>query len=220
MTSEILAGLTVLIIGDSHLASPNYLITSLHDDLTQKGANVHSLGICGSKPSDWLIASPAGKCGGAERLGKNPITIMDRSSASTSPIKTLIAKDKPNVILVVMGDTLANYKQNFTNAWAWQEVTSLTQEISKTGTKCVWVGPAWGTEGGKFGKTFNRVKQVSSFLATNVAPCTYIDSLTMSKPGAWVTGDGEHFTPDGYKQWSQEITKAFIKLPIMTNWKP
>jgi len=218
MSTTLLAGLTVLIIGDSHLAFPNYLIKSLHDDLIEQGAAVHSIGVCGSNPGDWIAASPAGKCGGADRLGTTPPTLMGKN-ASTTAIKALIAKDKPNLVLVVMGDTLANYKQSFSKAWAWQQVTGLTKEISSSGTACAWVGPAWGVEGGAFRKTYARAQLVSTFLSTNVAPCTYIDSLTMSKPGAWATHDGEHFTDKGYEQWGKGITRSVIELPIVKNLK-
>lgn len=218
MSSALLAGLTVLIIGDSHLASPNYLIDTLHDSLMQQGANVQTIGVCGSNPGDWLAPSPAGKCGGASRSGKMPLVLMGQN-ASTTGIKTLIEKDKPNLVLVVMGDTLANYKQNFSKAWAWQEVSKLTKEISSTKTSCAWVGPAWGTEGGKFGKTFARAQMVSTFLSTNVGPCTFIDSLAMSKPGAWATKDGQHFTDSGYRAWGSAITNSVLDLPSMKNRK-
>ena len=200
MTTALLAGLSVLIIGDSHLATPNYLIKTLHDDLIEQGAAVHSIGVCGSNPGDWITASPAGKCGGADRIGKNPATVMGQS-AGTTPIKQLIANEKPNLVLVVMGDNIANYKQSFSRAWAWQQVTILTKEISSTGAACAWVGPAWGTEGGKFGKNYARATQISTFLSTNVAPCAFINSLDMSKPGAWATIDGQHFTNMGYQSW-------------------
>jgi hypothetical protein len=219
MTTAILAGLTVLIIGDSHLASTDYLIKTLHDSLIDQGAAVHSIGVCGANPGDWIASSTAGKCGGAERTGKGPIKLMGQS-ASTTPIKTLIANDKPNLVLVVMGDTMANYKQNFSKAWAWQQVTALTQEISSTKTACAWVGPAWGTENGKYGKTYARTQQMSTFLAENVAPCIFIDSLKMSKPGAWATKDGQHFTGMGYEEWGKAIAKSVTELPISKNLKP
>jgi hypothetical protein len=218
MSSTLLVGITVLIIGDSHLASANYLIDTLHDNLINQGASVHTIGICGSNPGDWLAPSPAGKCGGASRTGKTPLVLMGQN-ASTTGIKTLIEKDKPNLVLVVMGDTLANYKNNFSKAWAWQEVTNFTKEISSTKTACAWVGPAWGTEGGKFGKNYARVQMVSNFLSTNVGPCTYIDSLAMSKPGAWATKDGQHFTDSGYQSWGSAITKSVLELPSVKSRK-
>jgi hypothetical protein len=214
MTTALLTGLTILIIGDSHLATPTFLTKTLHDDLIEQGAAVHSIGVCGANPGDWISASPAGKCGGSDRVGKGPATIMGQS-ASTTAIKQLIATDKPNLVLVVIGDNIANYKQSFSRAWAWQQVTSLTKEIASTGTACAWVGPAWGTEGGKYGKTYARATQVSTFLSENVAPCAYINSLDMSKPGAWATLDGQHFTNLGYKSWADGITKSVTELPFV-----
>jgi lysophospholipase L1-like esterase len=62
-------------------------------------------------------------------------------------------------------------------------------------------------------KNDTRTKLMSAFLASNVAPCTYIDSLTLSKPGEWVTTDGQHFTVAGYKSWANAIGSALAKLP-------
>ena len=54
MINSALAGLVVLIIGDSHLASKDFLLSSLQDDLNNQGAIVHSYGVCGSQPNDWM----------------------------------------------------------------------------------------------------------------------------------------------------------------------
>ena len=210
MVNTLLAGLTVLIIGDSHLTTPGYLITSLHDDLARQGAIVHSVGVCGANAGDWLKATP-GTCGGAERKGDGPVDIKG-PSAATTPIKTLIAQDKPDLVVVVMGDTMAGYtKPDFPKTWVWQQVTGLTKEIASTNTQCLWVGPAWGSEGGKFGKTFARVQQMSTFLSSNVAPCAYVDSLKFAKPGQWATVDGQHFTATGYKSWGDAIAQAIVE---------
>ena len=54
--------------------------------------------------------------------------------ASTTP-KELIAKDKPDLVLIVIGDTMAGYdKPSFPKAWIWQQTTSLTKVIGATGT--------------------------------------------------------------------------------------
>lgn len=219
MVNALLAGLTVLIIGDSHMTSPGYLITSLHDDLAAKGAIVHSVGVCGANAGDWLKATK-GTCGGAERTGKGEIDIKG-PSAATTPIKSLIEKDKPDLVVIVMGDTMAGYgKQDFPKTWVWQQVTGLTKEIASTKTTCVWVGPAWGSEGGKFNKTFPRVQQASTFLKSNVAPCSYVDSLEFSKPGQWATVDGQHLTVPGYKLWGDAISNAITALPAVKALKP
>ena len=208
----LLAGLSILIIGDSHLATPNYLISTLHDDLSKRGAVVHTLGICGTNAGDWLKVTP-GTCGGAERVGNGKVTLLG-SNAATRPISQLIQQEKPGLVVVVMGDTMAAYdKPNFPKSWAWQQVTGLTGAIAATGTKCVWVGPAWGSEGGKYGKTYARAELMSTFLAANAAPCSYVDSLKLSTKGQWATIDGQHLTATGYQQWGAAIGKAIADAP-------
>ncbi|MCU1720421.1 MULTISPECIES: SGNH/GDSL hydrolase family protein [Pseudomonas] len=218
MAASLLAGLTILMIGDSHLATPDYLIKSLHDNLVQQGAQVHSLGVCGSKAGDWTKVTP-GECGGAERRNKDKAVVLG-NKATTQPISQLIAADKPDLIVVVMGDTMADYtKPAFPKTWIWQQTTSLTKEIKNAGTKCVWVGPNWGSEGGKYGKTYARVELTSKFLASNVAPCDYIDSLKFSKQGQWATIDGQHLTSMGYISWSKAITDALLASPVVKDVK-
>lgn len=218
MAVSILAGMTILMIGDSHLATPDYLISTLHDSLVTQGAKVHTLGICGANAGDWLKATP-GTCGGAERRDSEKAVVLG-GKAATVPISQLLATDKPDLVLIVMGDTMASYtKPAFPKAWLWQQTTALTKEISANGTRCVWVGPNWGTEGGKYGKTFARVEMTSKFLAANVAPCSYIDSLQFSKPGQWATVDGQHLTAPGYKTWSQDISKALLEAPAVKDAK-
>ena len=189
----------------------SYLTEPLNAALTRKGALVHSIGVCGATAGDWLITKKA-DCG-AELKGTGKLLIKGRE-ATTTPIKQLIAADKPDVVVLVIGDTMASYdKPAFPKAWAWQNVTNLTKAIAATGTQCVWVGPAWGKAGGKYKKNDPRTQFMSQFLAANVAPCTYVDSLKMSKPGQWVTTDGQHFTVAGYKAWGNAIAEAMSKLP-------
>lgn len=213
MLVSVLAGLSILMIGDSHLSEPGYLIDTLQDQMIAAGAQVHTYSVCGSIPGDWVKSVP-GTCGGAERNGKAPLVIDH--NARTQPVDQLIAANKANLVIIVEGDTIGGYdKDDFPKAWAWQQVTALTQDLAASKTACVWVGPVWGTEGGKYQKSFARVKQLSSFLATNVAPCQYIDSTTFSKPGEWATVDGQHLTTTGYKYWGTDIMKALVKLPVV-----
>ncbi len=218
--NALLAGLTVLMIGDSHLTTPSYLMSSLHENLVKQGAAVHSLGICGANAADWIVATK-GTCGGAERKDNGKVNVLG-PGASTVPIKTLIGQDKPNLVVVIMGDTMAGYKNpDLPKSWIWQEVTGLTKEIGSTKTACVWVGPAFAPEGGAYGKSFSRVQQMSSMLAANVAPCAFIDSLKFTTPTtAWPTADGQHFLPEGYNPWGNAIFKALVELPAVKGLKP
>jgi len=204
-----LLGLSILVIGDSHMATPNYLIGSLHDGLIEQGASVHSIGVCGTHASDWTKAVK-GTCGGAERTG-NESAVSTGDAATTQAVDALIKKDKADLIVVIQGDTIASYgNPEFPKTWAWAQVTDLTKAIASTNAACVWVGPAWGTEGGKYGKNFKRVEEVSKFLAENVAPCTYVDSTKFSQQGEWKTIDGQHLTGGNYKKWGAAITEAIV----------
>ncbi len=67
MIKAALAGLVVLIIGDSHNASKDFLLASLHEDLVADGAAVDSYGACaGRNPmTGWRRPScPAGAANG------------------------------------------------------------------------------------------------------------------------------------------------------------
>lgn len=206
MSASALAGLALLVIGESHMSLSGQLIDTLHDDLTRRGAVVTSIGACGASAEEWLKTVSKG-CG-AERIGKGKAVIKGRDT-KTTPIDQLITKTKPDVVVVVIGDTMASYdKPVFPRTWAWQGITGLTKAIAATGKACIWVGPPYGTPGGQYHKTDARVQQMSKFLATNVAPCEYIDSTTFSKPGEWATIDGQHFNRAGYKAWGDAIGRA------------
>lgn len=215
----LLAGLTVLVIGDSHLATPGYLITTLHDALERRGAVVHSYGACGVAAGDWLVAKPS-PCGGAVREDKGPVRKLTGPAARTIPYPQLYDKHRPQLVVVVMGDTMAAYDQpSLSRTWIWHQVSPLTKAIKASAARCVWVGPPWGSEGGKFGKTFGRAAEMSGYLAEIVAPCIYVDSLKMSRKGEWGTIDGQHFTPKGYRAWGDAIAAAVASPEILGTLK-
>ncbi len=217
--SALLAGLTVLIIGDSHMSTPDYLITTLHDDLMKKGATVYSFGACGVAAGDWMVKSQS-PCGGAERIKDGPVVQKTGQDAMTRPFKELVKTYKPNLVVVINGDTMASYSSpELPKTWIGQQVTRLTKGVKDTGVACAWVGPAWGTEGGKFNKTFARAKEMSGYLSDIVAPCVYIDSLTLSKQGEWNSSDGQHFDVAGYKAWGTGIGNAITSSAVMQQLK-
>lgn len=210
-------GLSMVLIGGSHLASPGYLINSLHDELIQQGAKVYTLGVCGSQPSDWTKTTPS-TCGAAERKGAERPKFYLGKSGNTRPITQIMAENQPDWVVVVMGDNFAGYKTGLEKQWAFQEVSQLIGAITKNPrTHCAWVGPTWGRDGGPFGKTDAGVSTVSQFLSVNTKPCVYINSLDFSKPGQWpVEADGQHLKPDGYRLWGRAISRSLqqvVKAP-------
>ena len=213
-SSQPLAGVTAVILGESHMSIEGQLITTLPDYLIQLGAKVYAYGACGATPSAWVKKKSA-YCS-AFRINSGPIRNRPGDIATTESVGKLITKDKANLVIVVEGDTMGSYDQKaLLKSWIWDEVSALTKEIKSYGTRCVWVGPVWGHEGGKYIKNNVRVKELSDYLSTIVEPCTYIDSLTFSKIGEWKTIDGEHLNSEGYEGWARGITKTLTSPEVL-----
>ncbi|MDX8378720.1 MAG: SGNH/GDSL hydrolase family protein [Gallionella sp.] len=210
-----LTGQKILILGESHMSIANYLIGDLPNDLVDQGAKVYSYGACGASAGDWLKTKSM-PCS-ASRINIGTIRVRPADIATTKPVEKLMAKHHPNLILIIMGDTMASYDNKIIpKPWVWHSVSALTKVIKAHGTRCLWVGPAWGQKGGKYKKNNKRVKEFSDYLSTLVAPCTYIDSLTFSKIGEWKTFDGEHFDKWGYEKWARSITNAILSPNIIS----
>jgi len=208
-----LAGMVVLVIGDSHLASKDFLLTSLQEGLVSQGAIVSSYAVCGSQPHDW-VAQTTLPCGRAERHNLAEPEIDKSPKVKVWSLAELIRKVHPDLLIVELGDNMGGYGvlPALPRDWITTEVQEMLQPIRAHHLPCMWVGPAWGTEGGKSNKTFARVKELNDYLSGQVAPCRYIDSLSFSKPGEWPTFDGEHLTPDSYRIWGADITNAAIQM--------
>jgi hypothetical protein len=208
-----LAGLVVLIIGDSHNASKDFLLSSLHDGLVAQGASVHSYGVCGSQPFDWIKETEL-PCGRAERHNADEPIVEPMQKVKTWSLESLIQKHHPGLLVVELGDNMGGYgiTPNLPKEWIGFEVQEMLKPITAHKLPCVWVGPPWGSEGGASNKTFARVKDLSAYLSQIVHPCRYVDSLRFSQPGQWPTFDGEHLTPDSYRLWGADITEATVKL--------
>jgi hypothetical protein len=220
--SLLLAGMTVLVLGDSHLATKGYLIDTLHGELMAQGAHVYSYGACGTQAGDWMKpVRPT--CGSAFKLDDKPTRERRGEAASMTALPELVKLHHPNLIVVVNGDTMAGYNDKgdaLPKPWIRGQVRALTEGIKASGASCVWVGPGWGNKG-KFYKTVERTQEMSDFLADNVAPCIYINSLKMSKPGEWgiIPGDGQHFTDAGYQSWGSAIAREIVSSDIMQKIK-
>ena len=213
MIQSALAGLVVLIVGDSHIASKDFLLGSLQDALVNQGAVVHSYGVCGSQPRDWMVQTEL-PCGRAERHNSDE-PIVDRSpKVKTWALEKLIEEHHPNLLIVELGDNMAGYGvlPALPKEAIDAEVQQMLRPIVAHKLPCVWVGPPWGAEGGPSNKTFARVQDLSSYLSQIVYPCRYVDSLRFSQPGQWATYDGEHLTPDSYRTWGADIADATARL--------
>jgi hypothetical protein len=218
---SLLLGLSLLILGDSHFGKPDYLITSLQNELIGRGAKVATYSACGSPPSIWLTVRVA-SCGTAQRIQSGPIAQQAGANAKTTPVDQLVATNKPNMIMVAMADTIGGYtRAEMPRDEIQEQVTALTDKIRAMNIPCLWVGPSWGTEGGPFMKTFARVEELSKYMSTIVSPCVYVDSTKLAKPGQWPTFDGQHFSVEGYKAYGAALAQQMSQMPeVLAAAKP
>lgn len=213
MVNAALAGLVVLVIGDSHLANKDFLLSSLQDDLLNQGAIVHSYGVCGSQPNDWVKQSEL-PCGRGERHNADQPIIDNSPKVKTWSLEKLIDEHHPDLLIVELGDNMGGYgvQPALPTDWISLETQEMVKPVEAHHLPCIWVGPPWGSEGGTSKKTFARVQELSSYLSQNVYPCRYVDSLRFSQPGQWATFDGEHLMPDSYRIWGADIADATVRL--------
>jgi hypothetical protein len=208
----LLAGLSILVLGDSHMAGHDYLLTALHDALVAQGANVDSYGMCGANPDAWMERSTV-SCGRGERHGQAaPITETGKQQY-TWQINELLAKHHPKLVIVEAADAMGGYgSPELPKAWIYEQTHALAARIAASGASCIWVGPVYGNANSSYHKADDRVRELSQFLSQSVAPCRYVDSLRFEPSPAWPTTDGQHLTVAGYKNWGQDIADAVIQL--------
>jgi len=215
--SMALAGLVILVIGDSHMAGlgagKGYLLTSLHDQLAAEGAVVHSYGMCGANAADWVTKDTTACLG--EHHDKTPPT-FDSNASKVHPtwnVNELIDRHHPNLVIVELGEAMASYNApELPKPWVYNQVRLLTGALRARNVACTWVGPIWGPEAPPWNKSAARVRELSQLLAQTVAPCSYIDSTQFARPGEWPTTDGLHLTPAGYQGWGRAITASVVRL--------
>jgi len=205
--SAALAGLVILVIGDSQMMA---MLPNLHSQLEGDGAVVYSYAVCGSTAADWIGPGVA-SCGTLERLDKAP-AVADAKTRPTWNVGNLIAEHRPNLVVIQLADTMAGYGGKMDTPWIHQQVSGLTAKIAASHVSCVWVGPTWGKDEGPYHRSDGEVQAMSQLLSTTVAPCTYIDSTAFARPGEWPTRDGGHLYPDGYRKWAKAISESIARL--------
>jgi hypothetical protein len=203
-----LAGLVILILGDSHMTK---MISPLHEALTDQGAVVHSYGMCGVQPEDWLARTTT-LCT-AERHDKGAAVIKNQTQP-TWLMTDLIAQTHPNLVVIELADNMAGYGTltALPRDFITQQVNAFLGPIKARNLPCVWIGPPFGGDTPAYHKSDERVRELSQYLARGVAPCSYIDTTAFAGPGAWPTADGEHLTTTSYRAWSLDIAQAIVGL--------
>jgi len=215
-----LVGLTILVLGDSHMAGPSYLISSLHEALEARGAQVDSYGMCGASPNAWLYKTTV-SCGTGERHGDQATQATNGKQEYTWQIAELLNKHHPNLVIVEAADAIGGYgSPELSKGWIFDQVHALATRIHASGAACVWVGPVYGDVNSPYHKADDRVRELSNFLAQSVAPCLYVDSLKfVTNPREWPTTDGQHLTSAGYRAWGADIANAVVSLKVQGQLK-
>ncbi|EFG83225.1 SGNH/GDSL hydrolase family protein [Novacetimonas hansenii] len=208
--SALLAGLTLLIIGDSHVAFKDSLLSVLPDEFSRQGAKVVTYGVCSATAADWVVPNPNNGCGATQRIGDEPVRAPDMKPVAPPEVTGLIAKWHPNAIMVILGDTMGAYGQDTVSAsWVEEQVKTLTYAIGKTA--CLWVGPTWGQYSPRYGKSDQRASTLAALLKADVAPtCTYVDGTQLMAKGSVNTTDGIHATAASYRAWGDAIVRATL----------
>jgi hypothetical protein len=185
--SGALAGLAILALGDSHML---HMITPLYEAMQAEGAVVTAYGMCGATPEDWLSRVTT-QCL-AERQDKEPLVVKNQPQP-TWLLTELLDHDRPNLVVIELGDNLAGYgaTASLPRDLIAQQVKAFIAPITARHVACVWVGPPFGNDTQAYHKSDTRVRELSQFLAQNVAPCSYLDTTSLAGPGQWSTVDGE-----------------------------
>ncbi|EPF16356.1 Uncharacterised protein [Cedecea davisae] len=210
--NTLLAGVTLLILGDSHVAFKDSLLSVLPEAYESMGAKVVTYGVCSSSPAGWVKGPKDTGCGGVVRNGTGPIADPSAATFPFPDVASLIDKWQPTAVMFIYGDTIGSYTADpFPAEWIENQVKPVAA-LAGAKTKCLWVGPTWGTFNPRYGKTEETTKRITGFLSSHVQPCTYIDSTSFMQNKAVETVDGLHLTPKSYKAWGAGIVDATLPL--------
>lgn len=176
-------GTKVLEIGDSHTVG--VFGDELDSKLRGTGAQVATYASAGAS-ADWFVKGTPTKYGYSERHadGSKSTTPYGQSHA-TPKLEQLIAKEKPQVIVVNLG---ANFRGSGP-AGIKQQVSSLGEIAKKHNIPIVWVGPPKSQKDNANSGTLQKFDQD---MAAAVAPYgTYVASTPFVPK--YVGNDGLHF---------------------------
>ncbi len=212
-TPLLMAGLSVLILGDSHMAHPHRLSEPLYETMTKEGASVYIEAACGNNASSYIEGGEPTNCSVEATPKQKPTFKLVPNGKPSESIQALLAKYHPNLVVIILGDAMGGYTNDdatFPRSWIWDQASTIAEQIKSGGASCIWVGPPYGQDKSIFPKTPHKVERLDALLKNVVTPCYYVTSLMMGKPGEFQTEDGAHFTAvngrsPGYDHWSKYI---------------
>lgn len=187
----------VLIVGDSHVVG--HFGTNLARIFEGAGAQVTRRGIVGSKPSAW----------------------------TRGPLQSLIAQQRPNLMVFEFGDNLTNYRAStFSPSVIEEEIQGLMDAIPHDfpPERCFFVTPTFGEpgpiNGADFGKNTQRLRRVievmTRVIQRNQNRCYVIDSTRLPNltettdrsrrtSTSVTTFDSLHLDEASGRRWAQSV---------------
>jgi hypothetical protein len=189
----------VLILGDSHTVG-TYGQTLDRLFRADPGQQVRTFGSCGSIIR-WWYTGQSTTCGylGIDESGRK----VESARLPTPFIPKILSAQKPDLTIVELG---ANYMVGYPESAIRADVARLLEDIRKSGTRCVWVGPP------HMRRFDSELRIFVPFLRSLVEKtCTWIDSREFTSYPA-SGGDGIHYGTPALKplaeKWAREIFRA------------
>ena len=200
-SSRIGPGTKVLEIGDSHTVGA--FGKELDAKLRGSGAQVATYASAGATASTFVQGKPTRYGYWQKGADGSEKTVGYGNSASTPPLEQLIAKEKPNVLVVNLG-------ANFRGSDPKSQVDQIGQIAKKHGIPVVWVGPP--TTAKDMGNR-GSLQKFDQQMAQAVAPYGRYISSAPHTP-RYSGGDGIHFGgSEGNqlaRQWAQGVFQAIV----------
>lgn len=184
----------VLIIGDSHSdphGNPYGTFGYLGTHLVELLPSVALYAASGAIP-EWYIGGGHSTSKWGCTIARTGMAYDYQGCAVTTKLSSLIATEKPSILVVELGANLTGDSLSFVTA----QVKGLL--AIAPGIKCYWIGPPRAPT-----STYSQTSQdtLEAELKSLTAPCTFISSKWFPYAGF----DGEHENMATAKAWAEQI---------------
>ncbi|MBO9667413.1 MAG: SGNH/GDSL hydrolase family protein [Bdellovibrio sp.] len=191
----------VLFIGDSH--SYGKFGEEVDKYLRTISTDVTSMASCGSSPSTWMASSDnyqSTNCGYWQRDSKGRDTRVKKHKVNSFPEE--LQRLEPDFTVVALGTNILGSKENIQRELPI--VQQMLNEIAKSKSQCVWVGPPDLAKNPFKANLAEGNKALKKLVQKN--NCIYVDSTTLTKYQEG-TSDGLHYGPKDSAKWGIAVAK-------------
>lgn len=211
---------STLIIGDSHIVGP--VGDKLHQLFRDSGEDVRTIGLGGATANTYTSPNPKERTlnyGFADRKN-DTIDRERRNTPRTVPeLKTLLAEQKPQRLVIELGDNFATYRNPSPAAdkAAIAQVKKITGQLRDSGFhgRCYWITPTWTDKAGQkpYYKSNDRLKEIIQIIKDHASPCQVIDSTeAIAQKDINTIADGLHFDTKNGSKWAQAAHAKILSL--------